>query len=156
MVPLRGRAQCVTLRYCTLLLGPAVWSSALWERTHISPLNATFFLDAVRASYNNVQILNKELQALSIAERLRFRMYDHACSLTAIYVWFILVDYILMDPAERERLLIGSTPRPFPLRVIRAPVPWHSSYKEAKSWNESNLFIVNPLMHTLHQLWLSE
>ncbi|NXC38348.1 DYH3 protein, partial [Penelope pileata] len=67
-----------------------------------------------------------------------------------------IVDYILMDPAEKERLLIGSTPRPFPQRVIRAPVPWHSSNKEVKSWNESNLFIVNPLMQTLQQLWLSE
>uniref|UniRef100_A0A8B9BZT1 Dynein axonemal heavy chain 3 n=1 Tax=Anser brachyrhynchus TaxID=132585 RepID=A0A8B9BZT1_9AVES len=62
-----------------------------------------------------------------------------------------IVDYILMDPAERERLLIRSTPRPFPQRVIRAPVPWHSSYEEAKSWNENNLFTVNPLMYTLQQ-----
>ncbi|XP_028942182.1 dynein heavy chain 3, axonemal-like, partial [Antrostomus carolinensis] len=67
-----------------------------------------------------------------------------------------IVDYILMDPAERERLFIGSTPRPFPQRVVRAPVPWHSSYEEVKSWNERNLFIVNPLMPTLQQLWLSE
>ncbi|XP_071879956.1 dynein axonemal heavy chain 3 isoform X2 [Anas platyrhynchos] len=67
-----------------------------------------------------------------------------------------IVDYILMDPAERERLLIRSTPRPFPQRVIRAPVPWHSSYEEAKSWNENSLFTVNPLMYTLQQLWLSE
>ncbi|NWJ00116.1 DYH3 protein, partial [Crypturellus undulatus] len=67
-----------------------------------------------------------------------------------------IVDYILMDPAERERLFIGNTPRPFPRRVVRAPVPWHSSYREVKSWNETNLFTVNPLMHTLQQLWLSE
>ncbi|NXW95358.1 DYH3 protein, partial [Alopecoenas beccarii] len=67
-----------------------------------------------------------------------------------------IVDYILMDPAERERLFIGSTPRPFPQRVVRAPVPWHSSYKEVKSWIESNLFVVNPLMLTLQQLWHSE
>ncbi|KAM9012434.1 dynein axonemal heavy chain 3 [Ara ararauna] len=67
-----------------------------------------------------------------------------------------IVDYILMDPAEKERLLIGSTPCPFPQRVVRAPVPWHSSYIEAKSWNERNLFIVNPLMPTLQQLWLSQ
>ncbi|XP_065540385.1 dynein axonemal heavy chain 3 [Lathamus discolor] len=67
-----------------------------------------------------------------------------------------IVDYILMDPAEKERLLIGSTPRPFPQRVVRAPVPWHSSYIEAKSWNERNLFVVNPLMPTLQQLWLSQ
>ncbi|KAK0675118.1 DYH3 protein, partial [Pygoscelis papua] len=67
-----------------------------------------------------------------------------------------IVDYILMDPAERERLFIGSTPRPFPQRVVRAPVPWHSSYEEVKSWNERNLFTVNPLMPTLQQLWLSQ
>uniref|UniRef100_A0A8C0FKF3 Uncharacterized protein n=1 Tax=Bubo bubo TaxID=30461 RepID=A0A8C0FKF3_BUBBB len=67
-----------------------------------------------------------------------------------------IVDYILLDPAERERLFIGSTPRPFPQRVVRAPVPWHRSYEEVKSWNERNLFIVNPLMPTLQQLWLSQ
>ncbi|XP_052628381.1 dynein axonemal heavy chain 3 [Harpia harpyja] len=67
-----------------------------------------------------------------------------------------IVDYILMDPAERERLFIGSTPCPFPRRVVRAPVPWHSSYEEVKSWNEKNLFVVNPLMPTLQQLWLSQ
>ncbi|XP_009876528.1 PREDICTED: dynein heavy chain 3, axonemal [Apaloderma vittatum] len=67
-----------------------------------------------------------------------------------------IVDYILMDPAERERLFIRSTLSPFPWRVIRAPVPWHSSYKEAKSWNERNLVRVNPLMLTLQDLWFSE
>ncbi|NXH72361.1 DYH3 protein, partial [Hydrobates tethys] len=67
-----------------------------------------------------------------------------------------IVDYILLDPAERERLFIGSTPHSFPQRVVRAPVPWHSSYEEVKSWNERNLFIVNPLMPTLQQLWLSQ
>uniref|UniRef100_A0A8C0BHP6 Uncharacterized protein n=1 Tax=Buteo japonicus TaxID=224669 RepID=A0A8C0BHP6_9AVES len=67
-----------------------------------------------------------------------------------------IVDYILMDPAERDRLFIGSTPCPFPRRVVRAPVPWHSSYKEVKNWNEKNLFVVNPLMPTLQQLWLSQ
>ncbi|XP_071616680.1 dynein axonemal heavy chain 3 [Heliangelus exortis] len=66
------------------------------------------------------------------------------------------VDYILLDPEERERLSIGSTPRPFPLRVVRAPIPWHKSYKAMKSWNEKNLFIVNPVMLTLQQLWFSD
>ncbi|KAL2299010.1 hypothetical protein Nmel_014623 [Mimus melanotis] len=66
-----------------------------------------------------------------------------------------IVDYILLDPAERKRLSIRSTPRPFPRRIVCAPVPWHSSYKETKSWNESNLFIVNSLMFTLQELWLS-
>ncbi|KAJ7400487.1 hypothetical protein BTVI_105082 [Pitangus sulphuratus] len=67
-----------------------------------------------------------------------------------------IVDYVLMDPAERERLSIRSTPRPFPRRVVCAPVPWHSSYGETKTWNERNLFVVNSLMLTLQELWLSE
>uniref|UniRef100_A0A8C3MBH4 Uncharacterized protein n=1 Tax=Geospiza parvula TaxID=87175 RepID=A0A8C3MBH4_GEOPR len=67
-----------------------------------------------------------------------------------------IVDYILLDPAERKRLSIQSTPRPFPRRIVCAPVPWHSSYKESKSWNESNLFIVNSMMPTLQELWLSQ
>uniref|UniRef100_A0A8D0GFM9 Uncharacterized protein n=1 Tax=Sphenodon punctatus TaxID=8508 RepID=A0A8D0GFM9_SPHPU len=67
-----------------------------------------------------------------------------------------IVDYVLMDPAERVRLYIRSTPRPFPQRVIRAPVPWHSDYQEMKSWNEGHLFTVNPMMRTLQQLWFTE
>ncbi|XP_074409026.1 dynein axonemal heavy chain 3 isoform X4 [Zonotrichia albicollis] len=67
-----------------------------------------------------------------------------------------IVDYILLDPAERKRLSIQSTPRPFPRRIICAPVPWHSSYEESKSWNESNLFIVNSMMPVLQELWLSQ
>ncbi|CAM4521786.1 dynein axonemal heavy chain 3 [Lepidochelys kempii] len=67
-----------------------------------------------------------------------------------------IVDYILMDPAERERLFIGNIPRAFPQRVIRAPVPWHSIYQEIKSWNENHLFIVNPMMLILQHLWFTE
>lgn len=69
---------------------------------------------------------------------------------------FILVDYILMDPDERKRLFIHSIPRPFPQRVIRAPVPWHNVYQEVKCWNEKHLFMVNPMMLTLQQLWFTE
>uniref|UniRef100_A0A7M4FUM3 Dynein axonemal heavy chain 3 n=1 Tax=Crocodylus porosus TaxID=8502 RepID=A0A7M4FUM3_CROPO len=67
-----------------------------------------------------------------------------------------IVDYILMDPTERKRLFIRSFPRSFPQRVIRAPVPWHNTYQEMKDWNESHLFIVNPMMHTLQHLWFTE
>uniref|UniRef100_A0A8C8RBN6 Dynein heavy chain 3, axonemal n=1 Tax=Pelusios castaneus TaxID=367368 RepID=A0A8C8RBN6_9SAUR len=67
-----------------------------------------------------------------------------------------IVDYILMDPAERERLFIGNIPRSFPQRVIRAPVPWHGVYQEMKSWNESHLFTVNPMMLMLQHLWFTE
>ncbi|KAJ7305844.1 hypothetical protein JRQ81_010210 [Phrynocephalus forsythii] len=73
-------------------------------------------------------------------------------------IWLMknIVDYILMDPDERKRLFINSIPRPFPQRVIRAPVPWHNVYGEVKRWNERHLFIVNPMMLTLQQLWFTE
>lgn len=68
----------------------------------------------------------------------------------------VLVDYILMDPEEKKRLFIENTPRLFPQRAIRAPVPWHGSYKSAKKWNEEHLHTVNPMVLTLEQLWFEE
>ncbi|XP_035261919.1 dynein heavy chain 3, axonemal [Anguilla anguilla] len=65
-----------------------------------------------------------------------------------------IVDYILKDPSERQRLSISNVPRPFPRRVIRGPVPWASSYKEAQSWQTQHLFTINPMMLHLQDLWL--
>ncbi|XP_044602978.2 dynein axonemal heavy chain 3 isoform X2 [Equus asinus] len=67
-----------------------------------------------------------------------------------------IVDYILMDPMERKRLFIESIPHMFPQRVIRAPVPWHSVYRNAKKWNKEHLHIVNPMMLSLKDLWFQE
>ncbi|KAJ1097170.1 hypothetical protein NDU88_002296 [Pleurodeles waltl] len=67
-----------------------------------------------------------------------------------------IVDYILKDKEEKDRLFIGSIPRKYPRRTIRAPVPWHTSYREAKEWNEAHLFLVNPMMLLLQQLWFTE
>ncbi|XP_060028831.1 dynein axonemal heavy chain 3 isoform X1 [Erinaceus europaeus] len=67
-----------------------------------------------------------------------------------------IVDYILMDPAEKSRLFIKSIPHVFPQRVIRAPVPWHGVYMNAKKWNEEHLYTVNPIMLSLKKLWSSE
>ncbi|XP_028914074.1 dynein heavy chain 3, axonemal isoform X2 [Ornithorhynchus anatinus] len=67
-----------------------------------------------------------------------------------------IVDYILMDPGERQRLFIGNIPQVFPQRVIRAPVPWHSTYQRVKKQNEECLFTVNPMMLILQNLWFAE
>ncbi|MGH0118801.1 UNVERIFIED_CONTAM: hypothetical protein FKN15_062263 [Acipenser sinensis] len=67
-----------------------------------------------------------------------------------------MVDYILKDPSERTRLFIASIPHLFPQRIIRAPVPWSSSFRDAKNWNETHLFNVNPMMLELQQLWCKE
>ncbi|KAL7390222.1 hypothetical protein ABVT39_017308 [Epinephelus coioides] len=75
----------------------------------------------------------------------------------AYYFWLkrSIVDYILMDPAERQRLSISSVPKPFPRRVICAPVPWETTYKEARMWQSQHLFTVNPIMVLLQNVWLS-
>ncbi|XP_072535232.1 dynein axonemal heavy chain 3 [Salminus brasiliensis] len=66
-----------------------------------------------------------------------------------------IVDYVLLDLEERERLHILSVPHPFPWRVIRAPVPWSLSYLEAHDWNTHHLFTVHPIMLHLQDLWIN-
>uniref|UniRef100_A0A3B3VZP3 Uncharacterized protein n=1 Tax=Poecilia latipinna TaxID=48699 RepID=A0A3B3VZP3_9TELE len=65
-----------------------------------------------------------------------------------------IVDYILMDPSEGQRLTINNIPKPFPRRVIRPPVPWAVSYREAKLWQMQHLFNVCPFMGLLQQIWI--
>ncbi|KAJ0065368.1 hypothetical protein NL108_007569, partial [Boleophthalmus pectinirostris] len=66
-----------------------------------------------------------------------------------------IVDYILMYPSERQRLSIGCIPQPFPQRLIRAPVPWAHSYRQAKDWQEQHLFTVSPVMLLLQDAWIN-
>ena len=63
------------------------------------------------------------------------------------------VDYILKDKAERERLHIVWTPRAYPQRSIRAPVPWANTYKTMKDWNQTYLFTTNKIMLELQNIW---
>ncbi|XP_040928837.1 dynein axonemal heavy chain 3 isoform X2 [Betta splendens] len=65
-----------------------------------------------------------------------------------------IVDYILMDPSERQRLSISSIPKPFPRRVIRAPLPWAMSFRMAHIWQSQHLFTVSRIMVLLHDIWL--
>ncbi|KAK0049220.1 dynein heavy chain 3 axonemal-like isoform X1 [Biomphalaria pfeifferi] len=67
-----------------------------------------------------------------------------------------IVDYILQEDSEKKRLHIEWIPKSFPPKTIRAPVPWHSSYIAKKATNEQHLFITNPLMLKLQNLWFNE
>ncbi|PAA63386.1 hypothetical protein BOX15_Mlig017039g2 [Macrostomum lignano] len=67
-----------------------------------------------------------------------------------------ILDYILVDGDERERLFIQHTPQPYPQRIIRAPVPWHNSYRRAKEQQERHLFTTNPIMLELQRIWFDE
>jgi len=64
-----------------------------------------------------------------------------------------ILNYVLSDPSERKRLKIKQVARPFPRRTIRAPVPWHQSAGAAATYLESELFITNPIMLQLLELW---
>ncbi|XP_041823134.1 dynein heavy chain 3, axonemal [Melanotaenia boesemani] len=65
-----------------------------------------------------------------------------------------IVDYILMDPSECKRLSISSIPKPFPRRLVHAPVPWALSYKDAHMWQSQHLFTVSPIMTLLQNFWI--
>uniref|UniRef100_A0AAV2K6I8 Uncharacterized protein n=1 Tax=Knipowitschia caucasica TaxID=637954 RepID=A0AAV2K6I8_KNICA len=64
-----------------------------------------------------------------------------------------MVDYILMDQAERQRLSISSIPEHFPLRVIQAPVPWGQSYRETRQWHQKHLFTHSLITLLLQSAW---
>ncbi|XP_042559183.1 dynein axonemal heavy chain 3 isoform X2 [Clupea harengus] len=66
-----------------------------------------------------------------------------------------IVDYILQDPSERERVFILNVPQPFPNRVIRGPVPWSRSFHQVHNWHIQHLFTVNPMMFHLQNLWVN-
>ena len=67
-----------------------------------------------------------------------------------------IVDYVLKDPEEKSRLHIQYTPKQFPVRVIRAPVPWHDTYRENKDYNQTHLFITNRMMLELQNVWFDQ
>lgn len=66
----------------------------------------------------------------------------------------LLVDYVLLDPSERRRLAVYNVPTPFPKRVIHAPVPWETGYKESCAWIKNHLFAVSAMTIILQNIWL--
>lgn len=41
-------------------------------------------------------------------------------------------------------------------RIVRAPVPWHEDYRELKDYNTNHLFITNPIMLELQNIWFDQ
>ena len=67
-----------------------------------------------------------------------------------------IVDYVLMNFDERKRLKIDAVPKPFKLKTIRAPVPWHNKYAKSHDWIQINLHIINRVNSILKDLWSNE
>eukprot|EP00795_Rhopilema_esculentum_P009610 gene9610-17369_t len=64
-----------------------------------------------------------------------------------------IVDYILKDQREKERLHIAAIPKSFSTRCIRAPVPWHRTYMASKDQIGTLLFTTHPVMIELQKHW---
>jgi dynein heavy chain len=64
-----------------------------------------------------------------------------------------ILDYILLDPEGRKHLNIHTYPTDYPSIAIRAPVPWHSTFVISSHVLHHKLFIVNPILLCLRDLW---
>jgi len=64
-----------------------------------------------------------------------------------------IVDYILLDPNERQRVKIQHVPKTFRLRTIRAPIAWHDTMDQTKKNLLMALHANNPIMTSLQTLW---
>lgn len=64
-----------------------------------------------------------------------------------------ILDYILLDPFERNRLQIRTYPIKYPTIVITSPVPWHCNKTISHQMLEKNLYIGNPIFDRLQNLW---
>lgn len=58
-----------------------------------------------------------------------------------------------LDPEERKHRKIHTFPTVYPSIVIRAPVPWHSTFVISSHMLHHRLFIVNPILLSLRDLW---
>ncbi len=57
-----------------------------------------------------------------------------------------ILDYILLDEHEKERLGIKYVAKSYTPQTSRGPVPWHEPYVAAKLAIEETLWITNPIM----------
>lgn len=64
-----------------------------------------------------------------------------------------IVDYILLDRTERQRVKIQNTPKSFRLHTVRAPIAWHDTMEETKKDLYVSLHTNNPIMASLQTLW---
>lgn len=63
-----------------------------------------------------VDVWNSEVTVIILSQAIN--RIVHNPGIEYIFAYFSLVDYILMDPGERQRLHIKEIPKPFPQRYI--------------------------------------
>lgn len=73
-----------------------------------------------------------------------------------IYMRYNMLFYVLHDPAEWKRLQIESSPKFFPVLVVRAPVPWHARYLVSHQYLERHYFNGNVIVRKIRDLWFQK
>ena len=87
-----------------------------------------------------------------LKEMLKDEINDHY--LTSVK--HAIVNYILLDDNEKQRLSIENCPEFYQPLTIRSPVPWGSSYAIAHRFAGENLHITSPHINQLQVLWTNE
>ena len=64
-----------------------------------------------------------------------------------------ILDYILLDEDEKQRLGIKEVAKSYTPQMSRGPVPWHDSYVSAKTAIEESLWITNPVMGLIKNIF---
>ncbi|KAJ3092439.1 Dynein heavy chain 3, axonemal [Quaeritorhiza haematococci] len=64
-----------------------------------------------------------------------------------------IIDYILLDSNEQKRLDIPVFNVPYTPRIARAPVPWHDDLIQTRTSIRDKLYITNPVMLKLLQIF---
>ncbi|KAI6653735.1 Dynein heavy chain 3, axonemal-like [Oopsacas minuta] len=150
-----------SLMYCLEGKNNSITEEPLPEETeryyryiHVGiPLSAIYPMPAdtlVRVENDRLPVkISKDTELLDMIQKLRDEISeDYEFTLKKI-----IVDYILLDPCEMSRLGIKYVPKPFPQRVIRAPVPWHNQLTQSKSKIDTHLFLTNPVVTRIQNLW---
>ncbi|KAI9189908.1 hypothetical protein H9P43_001341 [Blastocladiella emersonii ATCC 22665] len=101
--------------------------------------------DAVARIEEYLPVPHNDDQAASY-ERTVSTLFKEVRTDYALYFKKSIVDYILLDPTERARLMIPRVPNTYAPRIARAPFPWHDGVAATKRFIAENLFLTNPAM----------
>lgn len=127
----------------------------------LPPIQDAMLQDVAETGYTEVRPVHANIEAIlpeELAQKPAFRwlVKDLTEEIAKDYQQsqkLSILNYILQDPAERARLRITNTPKPFELRTVRAPVPWHATAAAAATFLSQHLCITNPIMLELLELW---
>jgi dynein heavy chain len=103
-----------------------------------------------------LDLIQSRLQSRYLADRLRPTRDQLLNEIKRNHITAMkksIVDYILIDPSEQERLRIPSVFDRYEAVTSRAPVPWHDSLLQVKQSIHDNLFVTNPVMRDLLQIY---